>query len=106
MDRGIAAVDRDHGSVHTKVAPGLRRILLHITKLEARHEGGAVRYIITVTSDGGRDADVRRRMLDRVSRSACNPRSKSGWLHDATQAMVDVTMPIGRYGARVGTRAD
>jgi hypothetical protein len=52
MDLGIAAVDRDHGSVHTKVAPGLRKILLHITKLEARHEGGAVRYIITLTSDG------------------------------------------------------
>jgi hypothetical protein len=52
---------------------------LHITKLEARHEGGAVRYIITVTSDGGRDADVRRRMLDRVSRSACNPRSLQVW---------------------------
>jgi hypothetical protein len=52
MDRGIAAVDRDYGSVHTKVAPGLRKVLLHITTLEARHEGGVVRYIITLTSDG------------------------------------------------------
>jgi len=54
---------------------GLRTIAFHISKLAARREGGAVRYTITVTSEAGKDADVRRTMIDQLSRSACATRS-------------------------------
>jgi putative Mg2+ transporter-C (MgtC) family protein len=54
---------------------GLRRVASHVAKLAARREGGAVRYTIIVTSEAGKDADVRRAMLDQISRSTCNPRS-------------------------------
>lgn len=54
---------------------GLRRVAMHIATLAARRQGVAVRYRITVTSERGPDIEIRRSMLERIGRSACNPQN-------------------------------
>jgi putative Mg2+ transporter-C (MgtC) family protein len=54
---------------------GLRQVAMLVTKFAARRERAAVRYTITVTSEPGPDAEIRRAMIESIGRSPCHPRN-------------------------------
>jgi putative Mg2+ transporter-C (MgtC) family protein len=54
---------------------GLRWLAARIAALAARHEGGAVRYVVTLNGAAARDGDLRRALLDQLAQAACNPRT-------------------------------
>ena len=76
---------------------GLHRVASYVTKLAARREGGAVRYTITVASDTGADAEIRRAILDRIPRSRYNLRSlqvSSSGMGQRVESQVILFLPM------------